>query len=684
MAATSASSLFKGGRDYIPVLYHDLANWPVYDSSVLKGSSLAKYLRREKAMRMYLAWRPVREVLDTAGISAQRWSELVKRCGRPQPDGSIVGLQGLAPGAYQAPRERRALIVPSRDPRAGYSGAFQMFMRSHPQTEQRLVAYLNAIGPKALRPNRVDFRGIHRAFLRICREQGIQEDQYPLNTEERCRRALRLWIDRAYLPKHSGRLIHLEAGPDAAAQASFGQGSGTAEGCSEPYSDWVLDEVSVDVFARYELPSPHGDWDELDLPRFTQIRMRERGVGTTLSLRAVFAKQVNADDVALLFWDAINGPPAVPEAVPGLKPIDGAGYPSVAIPELRFAIPRRVYLDNALSHLSFHVQYICTKLLGAEMIIGAPGTPHDRADIESENAVQARNLLHQLPATAGTGPKDQVRKRAAVPLEGRLRAVEVEHAMDVHARNRNALPTAGAFHISALERLRRQLASGVLKPVHLAPEKRHAYFFSAPRRVQVKEDRKRGTRPFINYLYVRYGGPVLVNAFDLVGGFLLLRADLRNLRTIMLFRLDGTLLGPVQALGKWGTFAHDARMRRLFGVLKRRGELGERADDAPLEALFAHLRNKAPRDRNAALQLTYLVEYLGRAQEPMTLALAREVQDWEQLQRAASNVRALPIRPLPAPPVAPRRSPGIAPSAIPSRDARRISSLVKRRPNIDL
>jgi putative transposase len=684
MAATSASSLFEGGRNGIPLLYQDLANWPTYDPAVLTGNCLIEYQRREKAMRQYLAWRPLKDVLATAGVSAQRWRELVKRCGRPLPDGSIVGLQGLAPGQYQAPRQRRAEIVPSRDPRAGYSGAFQMFMAANPQIERLLVAYLIALGPKAFRPNRVAFRGIHRAFLRICREQGIREDQYPFNTEERCRRALRLWIDRVYLPKHSMRAIQLENGPDAAVQAGFGQGSGTAEGYSEPYSDWVLDEVTVDVNARYELPSPGGDWDELDLARFAQLRMRVRNGGATLSLRHVFAKQANADDVALLFWDAINGPPPVPEAVPGLKPTDGAGYPSVVIPELRFAIPRRVYLDNALSHLSAHVQYICAKLLGAEMILGAPGTPRDRADIESENGVQARNLLHQLPATSGTGPKDPVRKRAAMPLEGRLRAVEVEHALDVHARNRNALPTAGAFHISALERLRRQIGSGVLKPVHLAPEKRHAFFFSAPRRVQVKEDRERGARPFINFLYVRYGGAVLVNAFDLVDTYLLLRADLRNLRTVMLFRLDGTLLGPVQALGKWGTFPHDARMRRLFGVLKRRGELGERADDEPLEALFAHLRNKAPRDRNAALQLAYLVEYLTRSQVSLTSTLAQGVNEWEQLQHAASNVRVLPIKPRSAPPASQVKRPDIASPVVLTRSVQSGARPLKPRPNIDL
>jgi putative transposase len=160
-------------------------------------------------------------------------------------------------------------------------------------------------------------------------------------------------------------------------------------------------------------------------------------------------------------------------------------------------------------------------------------------------------------------------------------------------------------------------------------------------------DRSKGLRPHVNYLYARYSSAQLGKDYGMVGKTLLLRPDMRNLRTVMLFREDGTLYGPVQVLGRWGTFPHDQRLRRLFGRLKRAGELDERADDLPLEALFAHLRAKAQRDRKAALQLTYLVEYLMRNAVPLSPQLTQGVWDWNQLRQVAANVTVLPVRSAP-------------------------------------
>jgi hypothetical protein len=123
------------------------------------------------------------------------------------------------------------------------------------------------------------------------------------------------------------------------------------------------------------------------------------------------------------------------------------------------------------------------------------------------------------------------------------------------------------------------------------------------------------------------------------------RADFRNIRTVMLFDETGNEVGPIQALGQWGTFPHDIRIRRIFGKLKRDGELGPRADDRPLETLFAHLRRKAPRDSNAALQLTYLVQYLLRHEYVMGAEMVQEMANWQAVTQASESITILPITP---------------------------------------
>lgn len=647
MARTQPFSCFRGGRGKLPTAYASTEGWPAYDDTVLKGKSKLRFNSLRAAVELYLGFAPISKVIATAGVSERRFRRLFLRCGEVLPNGQILGWSALVSGLQPHVRIRTAPIMAGAGGRSGWSGAFTKLMADKREIGDDLVTYLNASGSKHLRPNKVEFRTIHRRFVKICEDRGITFDQYPLNTRERAQKALRRWIDEVYLVRHANRFVALEYGPEAGGVNQYGEGEGNANAPLGPFSTWIFDEVTIDVAARYEIPNATGDWEELDLARFFQIRLVDQDSGATLAARQVFAAQACADDVAMLFWDALNGPPETPKAFDGPVLLEGAGYPSIVIDRLRWALPALIRFDRALAHLADHVQYIGLKLFGARVEMGPARTPRERAQIESRFAAQARRVLHQLPGTTGAHPKDPVRKRAAVPVEGRLRAVELEYVLDAYARNENVTPAAASFNIAPLERLRRQLEAGVLQPRYLAPDKRKAFFFAQPVRVTVLADMAKGQRPYVNYLYLRYTGAELSKDYSMVGKCLLLRPDLRNLRTVMLFREDGREYGAVQVLGRWASFPHDQRIRRLFGRLKREGQLGERADDRPLEALFEHLRKKAPTDRKDALRLTNLVEYMLRNAVPLTPELAQGVHGWRQLQDKVAELAVLPIAPPP-------------------------------------
>lgn len=624
----------------MPRQYLDAQAWPAFDESRLAHEEAKRFQRLQRAVLLYLAFAPMDQVLAACGLSERVFRRAFRRCGQIRTDGSLVGWGGLVKNRTFVPRNRKAEFSAQNDPRAGYGGMFQKLLAGKPQIESGLIAYLNARGTKALRPNTVTFRGLHRTFLSLCATHGVAPEQYPLNTRAGASRPLKAWIESVYMPAHANRFIRLQHGPNAAGISAYGEGDGSAQRVAPPYSEWILDEATIDLCARYEFPNASGDWEQLDLARFAQLRVRDKG-GANLASKQVFATQASAEDIAMLLWDAVNGPPEV-HAIEGLVPEEGADYPANCIPELRHAIPSVIYLDNALSHLAAIVQYIGLQLFGARVMLGAPKTPRERAEIESKFALVARRVLHQLPGTTGSGPKDPVRKIAAVPLEGRVHANDLGHVLDVYVKNENALPTAAAGNIAPLERLRRQLAANVLQPRYLPLDKRKAYFFSNAIRVRVIVNPKAGTRPYINYLYTRYSSAELGKRYDLGQKFLWVRADPRNLRTVMLFNDDGTLFGPVQALGHWGKFPHDVRMRKLFGRLKRDGELGARADDRPLEALFEHLRSKAPTDRRYALKLAYLVDYLVRNDVALGPELAEGVHEWKHLQQVVNDLTVLP------------------------------------------
>ncbi len=631
-----------GGRNYVLACYKDMADWPGYDDSVLSANVQKRFRNLRDAVTLYMAGAPMAEVTQIAKVGERQFLRLFARCLKPDASGKIPGLQALVKGFKPAPSTRLAPLKAKPGSKTGFGGMFRKVLADYPEIEKGLIAILDGYGPKGLTVNRVMFRTLHRGYLRLCQASGIKEDQYPFNTKEQSKRALRSWVDTDYIPQHAIRYIARQYGKDAAVQAGYGEGTGDADRRSGGYDEWVLDEVTIDLDATYEIPNGQGDWETLELRRFQQLRLIHRGSGATLACRQVYAPQASAHDVSLLLWDGVNGPPIVNPVIEGVMLEPGAGYPATAIPELRVAIPRVVYLDNALSHLADHIQHIVTHLFGGTVVLGSPGTPRERADVESQFARQVKRIVHQLPSTTGAGPKDPLRKSSAVAPQRRVRADVIEQVLDAYVQNENALPSAGANHISALDRLRRRIESGALKPIYLPVDKRKAYYFCRPYRVLIKMDLRSGRRPFINYLYQRYSSPQLSNKFDLKGKAMLIRADFRNLRTVMLFYEDGTEFGPVSVLGHWGTFPHDVRIRRLFGKLKREGELGPRADDMPLEVLFAHLRQRSVRDTTAALNLTYLIQYLTREEFVLPPHLQQESVEWLEVNVAVDQRSILP------------------------------------------
>lgn len=632
-----------GGRGTVPECYRDMSLWPGFDDSMLAAGARERYRRLRDGTILYLQGKPLRDVALVAKVTERRFLRIFSRAFQRDSSGEILGCRAFVKGCYVAPPQRTHLKPPSADGKGGFYGAFRLLLKTYPRITDDLVTYLNGYGLRGLRPNRLMFRHIRRKFEQSCREQGVSARDYPFNTREKGRRALRRWIDTDYMPRFARRFATSEYGKDAGELLGYGEGTGSADREFGGYGAWIIDATTIDLDARYEIPSPMGDWQNLRLRRFQQLRAIHKTTSANLACRQVYTPQVSSYDVAILLWDAINGPPTVPTAIVGAVAEQGAGYPAMMIPELRFAVPSVIYLDNALAHLADDLQHIVGHLFGAKVILGIPKTPHERAGVESKFGLQARRVVHQVPGTTGSGPGDAMRKTHAVPVERMVRAVEMEQVLDIYVRNENALPAAGAHNVAPLERLRRLLAAGVLKPNYLAADKRKAYYFCKPHQVTVRVDTPSGRRPYVNYMYQRYSSGALGKRFDLKGRKMYVRADFRNVRTVMLFDETGKEFGPIQALGQWGTFPHDIRIRRIFGKLKRDGELGPRADDRPLESLFAHLRRKAPRDPNAALQLAYLVEYLTRNEYVMGPQMVQEMADWRAVSQVSDSIAILPI-----------------------------------------
>ncbi len=627
----------------LPAEYRDISSWPAIETSKLEHEQRVRVARLTKAIERKLAGQSNAEAAEVAQIKEREFQRIFSRCLTQHSDGRIYGLRALPSGTrVRKPKRKSAHQQFADKPSAGYAGLFGKLMDDHPSLETDFAYKMTVERKSKPSLNKAGTRYCHRVFLDLCKGEGIGADEYPFNTQHKGRRAFRHWMQTEFMSKYASAWKFAQEGESAAQIFDYQSGDGGSQPLRQCYQVWQFDEVKVDALARYEIPNANGDWEQLDLPRFSVIRVIETGAGTTLAWRLVLAAQPTAQDLMMLFWDAMNGPPKAPKAVPDLDYEESAGYPANIHPALKFALMVGVQLDNALSHLQSAFQVLLAGVCGAIVHLGKPKTPQARAEIESRFKLQAQRFLHQLPATTGSGPLDPVRKKAAVKVEKRVRVDELEHGLDVYQANENLTASARAGYENPLERLRRQLAAGAIRPNYLPVALRKPHFFNGLHKVRVIFDEKNHRRPFVNFLGARYTSPALQRAYQLKGQQLWVRFDPRDLRTLLVFQDDGQEFGPISAMGQWAKFQHDLRIRRIFLKLKREGELGLRPEDEPLDAMFAHLRAGAPRDRNKALQLAHLVAVLSGPVEGAESA-QQSAREERELEAEFAKFEAVPL-----------------------------------------
>lgn len=621
----------------------DTSTWrTVADEDIPDPRQRKLYRKRCDAVDILRHGHGARAAAAVAGCSERNLRRLWLRCRTVAPDGEVWGYRALVPRTQINKRNRKAPLSSFENPSAGYVGCFGKLLRDYPSIRHGLIQALEKKGGQGrFRPNNMSGRQLHNEFKDLCQKAYITEENYPFNTKDQAKRTLLNWVRKDYLPKHASAYVAAEHGREAARNFDYqvdGPLGRQPPGCWE---EWQLDEVKIDVQARYELLTPNFTIESVALPRIVAIVCKDVGSGAVPSWKLIIGREAQLIDILDVLWSAIDGPEKVTATVPKLDYLDGAGYPTVVLQQLRYALPRRVKLDNALTHLSNDLRNSLEMVAGCEVLLGTPKMPAERASIESELSVLARALLHQLPGTTGTGPLDPVRKTAAVSVEDRISVEALEHTIDVYFANRNGLPHAASDNVAPLARLKYALSQKHVEPVMLPSQKRHAHFFGIRREVTVRGNVSDGRRPFVVFLKVRYRGPALTAFAGLIGTKLVARAGLRDLRTIRVFDVKGAELGELRAEGKWGVLPHDARIRNLIHKQKRQSEFGERAEDDPLRKLLASLASCAPADSGRAAELAYLLNYLRPHVHDLSSGLVADMQVINRLEQAANDSTAV-------------------------------------------
>jgi len=598
----------------IPSAWRDISNWPaVAPHTVADPTDRARLVALTKAATAFLKQEPFRQVKKLAGVSEAQFFHLMERAlGAQAGTDQICGTRAFVRNLVQEPRERKA-PAGKTSKYGGYSGLFKKLRKDRPQIFERMTEFLNGKD----RPNTVTPHLMQVKFVEVCKADGLTEADYPLNTNSKGAGPLHDWYVNVYQFENRRRHIEKQHGPSAAVALQYELGDGTSRTPPMPYTVWVIDEIKVDLEAVIELPMARWDVEYVKLSQFQVLRCRSIGnVTCNIAWHLCLRQQASGADIIRLFRNAVLGQPPVDCVEPSMQYEEGAGFPQNVFEQLRFAVPVLIYLDNSLAHLFNALQTLLQRLFGGRVVLGIPGRPKGRPDIESSFAHFVRALIHQLPGTTGTGPQDPLRERAKIPAGKSVQIGLLEQAIDVYFANQNVLESAGAGYLDSFTRLARLVLANKIKCNYLPEIRRKPHNFCEPKLVTVLCDLSDSRGNFVNFKGRRYASPWMKVQPALAGKELFAMVDYDDLRTLELVDQSFATFNVVTCEGPWANVPHDQRMLDIVAKARAHARYRARPGDSALFGALRNLAGRAKDESQAALEYAYVMRYLKRHLPP--------------------------------------------------------------------
>lgn len=596
-------------RRSIPSEIGDIGQWPGADDSVLGERARALFARRVRAMTLFLdGGIPLQEIGRETGVRINDLYRLFERCIAPHEDGRIYGCRALLPYLHTRPYERRTQVAGATG--GGASGAFTQLLRRYPEIERWIVRKVVARSRKLTRLDEVPRQlwRLHAGFLAQCRQAGIQPHEYPFNQKH---------LGERSLAAHVHRLANREFA--AAARAAGAQQIGhrwhadfgdVRKAATFPWQVVEFDGHKLDVRLTLRIDDPFGFETLLILQRIWILVLLDVASRAVIGFALAPGREYNSDDVAQALQAGLM--PHVPRepAIPALRVRPGGGFPSAVIPQTAWACWGTLRFDAARAHLAKATLERLTTVVGCATDNGPPGEKNERAFIERFFDQLASHFAHRLPASTGRDPRSVERALSDVGGDTSLMMTldELEDVIEVVLANYNGEPHAGLGGRTPLEAMQFQLerAEGMLRTL---PDARRSTLclLQEARIVTVRGNVARGVRPHVNFEYVRYDSQLLSGMTGLIGQQLRIYFNVKDIRHLHAFFMNGTELGVLTAVRPWCFTPHSLRIRQEIFSLMRQRKLAWREGDDPVGVWFTWKRDQARRHTRGANDLARML-----------------------------------------------------------------------------
>lgn len=577
-----------------------IESWPELPDNIVSEESRELFNRRCKAVEMYLDNEFLVDIELATNVHRTSIASLLQKCLQLDPDGKILGFNGLIPFARTKDYVRTADIKHKfKEDQGGLSGLLQLTLNKYPDLDKKLknlILKKNSFGMNT-HEKKISPKQLHQVFIKYIREKGVKDNEWPFNTKHLGITSIRKYVNNV-LNQHFSRSVRVREEQDSIAHLAVGTGHSSFLNHEEPFDAVQFDAYNIDAFFSVDFVTPEAFEIDVQLDRLWLITLIESISRAILAYAVIYRSQISATDLLDVLRNAIDPPQRLEISIPGLSYPENAGLPHEVIHECKGIAWNTIYLDGALAHLAKIIQTDVRDSLGMSINWG-PVAHFERRSIQERFFEKvATDLFQRLPSTTGSNPlKGRAKNAEDVAVKYKIRADEIEQLLAIYVAQYNATPNEGTSFLSPLDILKSFFHD---QKGHFLPRRlpTHTGQSSNPipivREVVVRGGIKSGRRPYIVFERERYTNGALSQAAGLVGKRLKIHIDPRDLRQVRAFLPNGSELGFLKVMGRWQYTKHSWKTRKIINSLvsKKLLAVSKFVDPVQVYMNFLSIRNK--------------------------------------------------------------------------------------------
>lgn len=598
--------------------------WLVIPPDVIPESNRTTYENRKKAVDMYIDGVGINEIYKATGIHFSNIARLVEKCVQLDETGNFYGYN--------------ALIRYNRTKETEKNGKFNNLLIKYPELEDYIKGCWYGNKKYTLEKN-MNINSLHKRFLQKCLQIGIPDYEYPFNTANKGYVSLSKYLKS--LDKHNiEKAASRDSKDNRQKLLSTGIGERYTQNPLQPFSTVQIDGHIIDLIYNVEIVNEDGTIDRKTATRAWIIAVIDVATRVVLGYSVSQEFNYNQYDVIEAIQDAILPKELINPSIEGLQYPQNGGFYSTAFPELQYAIPDEIMMDNAKPHLAINTMEKIVDHLYCAVNFGSVATPETRGIVERFFQTLETRGFHKLPATTGSNTKDLKRRdpeKAAIQYD--ITIDDIAEIMGVLIAEYNNTKHSSLNNQSPLECMKRRVFESGLRPT-IADEE---MINTVERLNYLTEKRvvcggKNGKRAYINYAGAEYRGYELSATGTFYGKKIVLLVDPRDISEVEAYTEDGLYIGILKARGEFGTKSHSLKTRKNARKLARERGRDKLEFDTPITAYEQALNERGKTSRRDATKADIVRREIGRS-KPSELEQERvEEEEWEDNSSKISDL----------------------------------------------